>query len=1027
MRGRRTSKTRPCSGCVGIEERRRELAPGHDDGADAADERGRRDEHDARARPPDAGASGEAIAHELRAQPDGSTERLIAAAPRTPRDARPVLGGHERRERLGRLPSPRPGFDANSRAEHVHAARRGLAPTALHGPPRDVFRRAPRGAPRGSPCATSSTSSGRSVASCSSLTGTKPGKRSSPAPLGAAARSRARRAGRRARCARSRRGTSPACRTARAPAPAARACSFASRRACAARARHRVAAPTRRPERHEARRASTSTLARVEQHHLGAADRELLRCGAWSTSRPTTTSRPRAGERPRGSASAGCRGRPRRRRGARASRCARPRRASPGPGTPRERPRPRTAAGSATRTGSCRGRPRAAAAAATSHGPLPRRPRRLRTRPRAPPSGPPSTAAESPTAAPASGPRGRSRWLARAWLAVVQAHLKTNVNFTNHAGSSARSPPASTVASQTVRDSSAPSKGSGRDPVRAWLLSLLHARTGRSLPPAARSPCARREEIVVEDQRLRPAEVFEDTAIEKEVIEEQKIEALPARDVSDIVRNLPGIRTQQRVQGEDAIVSIEGMPPEYTKILVNGARYVGAVDGVTDLADIPAFNLQRIEVLRGNQGVRYGTDAAGGVINIVTRPAPEQGDGLPDLDGGVGEDGQVSASAPTGFKPRRLRRHGLAAATTRSTASRPRPRTSASPRTHAGNEDSERLERNFYTTFDYALTERARPLRAGRLAARGLGLRQRGPRRRGARPRDRRWRARASRATASTVESPARLRDLDQHGRLPAGRPGDATRSYGDVNYFTAHHRLRGGPRVLSRSRTSTRSTSSAEHLLEPARRPRAPRRARLAALLARARERPAPAGHRPERHPRRRRRRVVLPDRRLLRERDRAFYRVGVARPRAPAPAAQPVLRAPCSPRWRCCFRPPRDRASCASRWGRTSARLRCATSTSRESCSRAALLPGREPRPQPEESSESWRAGFEWSPHRMASFSVVGFWNDFDDSIRSVRDRDIADREHRRDGHHRDDRCPRACPRLPRALLATRWSTSA
>jgi outer membrane receptor protein involved in Fe transport len=43
--------------------------------------------------------------------------------------------------------------------------------------------------------------------------------------------------------------------------------------------------------------------------------------------------------------------------------------------------------------------------------------------------------------------------------------------------------------------------------------------------------------------------------------------------------------------------------------------------------------------------------------------------------------------------------------------------------------------------------------------------------------------------------------------------------------------------------------------------------------------------------------------------------------------------------------------------------------------------------PELQPE-SSQSWRAGFEWSPIRQASFSVVGFWNDFDDSIRSVLD---------------------------------------
>ncbi|MGH0028741.1 MAG: TonB-dependent receptor plug domain-containing protein [Myxococcota bacterium] len=132
-------------------------------------------------------------------------------------------------------------------------------------------------------------------------------------------------------------------------------------------------------------------------------------------------------------------------------------------------------------------------------------------------------------------------------------------------------------------------------------------------------------EIVVEDERLRAEEVFQDTAIETEVITRQEIQDTPGTSVADVVEYRAGIRTQQRIQGQDAAVSIEGMPPEYTHILVDGQRWSGEIGGVGDLADVPLTNIERIELLRGNQGTRYGTDAGGGVINVVTKGAPEEG------------------------------------------------------------------------------------------------------------------------------------------------------------------------------------------------------------------------------------------------------------------------------------------------------------------------------------------------------------------------------------------------------------------
>jgi outer membrane receptor for ferrienterochelin and colicins len=522
--------------------------------------------------------------------------------------------------------------------------------------------------------------------------------------------------------------------------------------------------------------------------------------------------------------------------------------------------------------------------------------------------------------------------------------------------------------------------------VRAWLAFLLFM---LPLAPAApvrgEDPVRDTQEIVVEDQRLRPAEVFEDTAIETEVITEEKIEALPARDVSDIVRGLPGIRTQQRVQGEDAIVSIEGMPPEYTKILVNGARYVGAVDGVTDLADIPAFNIERIEILRGNQGVRYGSDAAGGVINIITKPAPDEGvDFL--VDGGAGEDGQVAGYGATGFKLGRLgvtvtgghyEIDGFEA-----------PDGERFTTTLAGNEDSERIERHFYSTFDYALTE-------------SLDLYARVG-----------WRREdwdyvneidvedLLRDAGSSAEATAGLAGLDtktidrrdyETWTSTAGfkwTPGDATTIQGDLHYFSGATDSSVG-REFFQVEDQYQLILSGEHLLETG-----PLTHILTAALDYRRssldlENGAPPPN-------------IDPSELRGGDVDRWFYQTALyletdtsfnewvdlilgLRLQQHSQFADAVL-----PQVGLLFRPHETLRIRAS-WGENqrTPSLRDLYQPESPQLGGSYFLAGNPD--LTEESSESWRLGADWSPHRIVSFSVVGFWNEFDDSIRSVLDRDI------------------------------------
>ena len=68
-------------------------------------------------------------------------------------------------------------------------------------------------------------------------------------------------------------------------------------------------------------------------------------------------------------------------------------------------------------------------------------------------------------------------------------------------------------------------------------------------------------------------------------------------------------------------VNLRGLGSESTLILVDGRRvgYSGVLGGVTDISTIPLSMVERIEILLDGASAVYGSDAVGGVVNIITR------------------------------------------------------------------------------------------------------------------------------------------------------------------------------------------------------------------------------------------------------------------------------------------------------------------------------------------------------------------------------------------------------------------------
>ncbi|MFW6202363.1 MAG: TonB-dependent receptor plug domain-containing protein, partial [Gemmatimonadota bacterium] len=132
-----------------------------------------------------------------------------------------------------------------------------------------------------------------------------------------------------------------------------------------------------------------------------------------------------------------------------------------------------------------------------------------------------------------------------------------------------------------------------------------------------------------------------------EVVTAERIAQLPARTVADVLRTAFGVDVRRRSPAQ-ADLSIRGGTFEQVLVLVDGKRVSDVQTGHFDLdVAIPLDAIERIEVLRGPASSLYGTDAVGGVVNIVTRDA--RGSGVATrIDGGSFGTAGVTADARMG-------------------------------------------------------------------------------------------------------------------------------------------------------------------------------------------------------------------------------------------------------------------------------------------------------------------------------------------------------------------------------------------
>ncbi|MEW5944572.1 MAG: TonB-dependent receptor [bacterium] len=123
--------------------------------------------------------------------------------------------------------------------------------------------------------------------------------------------------------------------------------------------------------------------------------------------------------------------------------------------------------------------------------------------------------------------------------------------------------------------------------------------------------------------------LLENVPVETVVITEQDIENSNAQNVFDLLKYTPGVYiTADNVpRGYGWQSKMRGMTFDsgYALVLVNGERVRGGGMGEygIGLDQIPINMIERIEIVKGPSSVLYGSDAMTGVVNIITKSAPE--------------------------------------------------------------------------------------------------------------------------------------------------------------------------------------------------------------------------------------------------------------------------------------------------------------------------------------------------------------------------------------------------------------------
>ncbi|MEI8290320.1 MAG: TonB-dependent receptor [Verrucomicrobiota bacterium] len=146
-------------------------------------------------------------------------------------------------------------------------------------------------------------------------------------------------------------------------------------------------------------------------------------------------------------------------------------------------------------------------------------------------------------------------------------------------------------------------------------------------------PAITLEEINITATRIATPQ--EKSPVSSTIITQDQIEQSQQHLVADILRGQPGVEVVRNGQpGAVEAVRLRGANNNQTLVLVDGIRANSPFNNQFDFSQLAVDNIDRIEILRGPQSTLYGSEAGGGVINIITKRGTCLPAGGVEMEGG---------------------------------------------------------------------------------------------------------------------------------------------------------------------------------------------------------------------------------------------------------------------------------------------------------------------------------------------------------------------------------------------------------
>ncbi|MGA7613813.1 MAG: TonB-dependent receptor [Thermoanaerobaculia bacterium] len=146
--------------------------------------------------------------------------------------------------------------------------------------------------------------------------------------------------------------------------------------------------------------------------------------------------------------------------------------------------------------------------------------------------------------------------------------------------------------------------------------SKTKAPTGAPPPPVA----GKVHQTIVVTASAIPEELSS-TPASATVITKKEIEARESRDVADLLREVPGLQLSRAgAAGKATSLFTRGANSNQTLVLWNGIELNNPYFAGFDWGRFPVAGIQQVEIVRGPYSALYGSDAAAGVVNILTAP-----------------------------------------------------------------------------------------------------------------------------------------------------------------------------------------------------------------------------------------------------------------------------------------------------------------------------------------------------------------------------------------------------------------------